>query len=423
MKKINKFLEKNIILIFTIFLFIQPVLDIITGVMLYTVKSTFTLSSLIRVIFMFFMIYYILFVKKTKFKKLLFFIFGYSIIFIFVNIMFKSNCNIISEIKNLLNNIYLPISIIFIIEMLENNNFEMKKIYIILLIYLLLVFIPNLLGLGFNSYAYSKEGSVGFFYSANAVGSIISIIVPLFIYELIKNKNKIYLVLFLIMYLYVLLTLGTKAPILCALIILIYYILLFIVNLIKNKSYKKLILLFLILIIFSIVLSKIIVTTPFYDNLLIHLRFLKIKKLSDLFTFKNIDHFIFSSRLSFFYKSFKIYISSNILQKLFGIGYVINDKTIKLAEMDYLDMFIHQGIIGFVLIYYIYFKLIIDMFKNYFKKFKSNFLNSEKSLMIISIIISILCALLTGHVLATPAVSIYVSLIIVIYYKKLKLEE
>jgi hypothetical protein len=337
--------------------------------------------------------------------------------------MFKSNCNIISEIKNLLNNIYLPISIIFIIEMLENNNFEMKKIYIILLIYLLLVFIPNLLGLGFNSYAYSKEGSVGFFYSANAVGSIISIIVPLFIYELIKNKNKIYLVLFLIMYLYVLLTLGTKAPILCALIILIYYILLFIVNLIKNKSYKKLILLFLILIIFSIVLSKIIVTTPFYDNLLIHLRFLKIKKLSDLFTFKNIDHFIFSSRLSFFYKSFKIYISSNILQKLFGIGYVINDKTIKLAEMDYLDMFIHQGIIGFVLIYYIYFKLIIDMFKNYFKKFKSNFLNSEKSLMIISIIISILCALLTGHVLATPAVSIYVSLIIVIYYKKLKLEE
>ena len=53
---------------------------------------------------------------------------------------------------------------------------------------------------------------------------------------------------------------------------------------------------------------------------------------------------------------------------------------------------------------------------SYFKKFKSNFLNIKKSSMIISIIISILCAFLTGHVLATPAVSIFVAILLIIYY-------
>ena len=51
---------------------------------------------------------------------------------------------------------------------------------------MLCVFVPNLFHIGFNSYAYSKEGSVGFFYSANAIGSLISVITPL----LIENDKK-----------------------------------------------------------------------------------------------------------------------------------------------------------------------------------------------------------------------------------------
>ena len=137
----------------------------------------------------------------------------------------------------------------------------------------------------------------------------------------------------------------------------------------------------------------------------------------------NIDHFVFGSRLSFFKKTFNIYLGSNIIQKLFGIGYFLNGKIIKLVEMDYLDIFLHQGIIGFIIILFTYFKTIFYIFKSYFKKFKSNFLNIKKSSMIISIIISILCAFLTGHVLATPAVSIFISVILVVYYNEFKLEE
>ena len=202
-----------------------------------------------------------------------------------------------------------------------------------------------------------------------------------------------------------------------------YYILYALINLIKNKSYKKLIILCTAFVLFVLASIKLITMTPFYDNLVIHLNYLKIKNVSDLFTMHNIDHFVFGSRLSFFKKTFNIYLGSNIIQKLFGIGYFLNGKIIKLVEMDYLDIFLHQGIIGFIIILFTYFKTIFYIFKSYFKKFKSNFLNIKKSSMIISIIISILCAFLTGHVLATPAVSIFISVILVVYYNEFKLEE
>lgn len=422
-KKLNNFINKKILLIFTIFLFLQPVLDIITGIMIYSKSNIYSISAIIRIIFLIFMMYYITFIKKTKFFKLFLIILLYSVIFCLVNYIFKDNGNLVIEIKNLLNNIYLPITMIFIFEIFNNNKFDIKKIYVILLIYLLLVFIPNILGIGFDSYAYSKEGSVGFFYSANAIGSIISMLCPIFICELIKQKNKIYLILFLIVYTYVLLTLGTKAPLLCASILLLYYFIVVIIKLIKSKSYKKLIVLIISCLILLVLGLKLITLTPFYDNLIIHLNFLNIKKIGDLFTFHNIDHFIFSSRLSFFKDSFEVYLNSNFMQKLFGIGYFIDNKVMKLVEMDYLDTLLHQGIIGFIVIFFIYFKTIFDIFKMYFKKFKSNFLNIKKTSMIISIIISILCAFLTGHVLATPAVSIFISVILVIYYNEFKMEE
>ena len=104
------------------------------------------------------------------------------------------------------------------------------------------------------------------------------------------------------------------------------------------------------------------------------------------------------------------------MQKLFGIGYLNNGKIIKIAEMDYLDTIIHQGILGFMIIYFTYFKCLFIIFKTYLKRFKINYLDIEKSSMIISIIISILCAFLTGHVLATPAVSIFVALLVAMGY-------
>lgn len=419
MKKINEFIEKNIILIFTIFLFMHPILDVITGIMLYYNDITFTFSSIIRILFLIFIIYYLLFIGDKKNRKYIYILFIYSILFIVTNIFFKVNCSIVLEIKNLFNNIYFPILLIFLFDLLKNKTINEKNIYLILMTYLLLVFIPNILNIGFNSYWHSKTGSVGFFYSANAIGNIISIISPLLIAYLVLNKNKIKLLIFLIIYFYVLLTLGTKAPLLCTSIILFYYLILYIIKLLKNKNYLKIGMSLLCILIFIVCLVKIMPKTPFYKNLIIHLNYLKIEKFTDLLTYKNIDHFIFSSRLKFFKNEFKVYQNSNIMQKLFGIGYYDNGKLMKIAEMDYLDTVIHQGIIGFILIYIKYFEYLFIIFKNYIKNFKKNFFDIRKTSMFLLIIISILCSFLTGHVLATPTVSVFVAVLIVISYNNI----
>lgn len=417
MIKINNFINKHIMLIFTIFLFLQPVLDVLTGVMLYLFNVTFTFSSVVRMLFLLIAIYYLIINDKNAFKPLII-IFLYSILFMLGNIIFKNNYNIVLELKYLLNNIYLPVLILFVFRINKVKKFNIKYIFIILSVYLILVFIPNIFNIGFDSYAYSKEGSVGFFYSANAVGSIISILSPIFICYLITNKKIFYLILFLLIYIYILLTLGTKAPILCFGIILIYYLILFITYLIKNKKYLYIIVSFILFFIFLIFIIKFIPTTPFYKNLIIHLDFLNIKKFTDLLTLKNIDHFIFSSRLSFFKNTFNMFMDSSIYQKLFGIGYTYA-KQIKISEMDYLDTFIHQGILGFIVIYFTYFKTIYFIFIKYLHNFKSNFLNIKKTSMIISIVVSMLCAFFTGHVLSTPAVSIFVLLVLLLSYNSI----
>ena len=118
-----------------------------------------------------------------------------------------------------------------------------------------------------------------------------------------------------------------------------------------------------------------------------------------------------------------VFSKSHIFQKLFGIGYVIKGSLFKTSEMDYLVTLIHQGLIGFIVIYYIYFEKIYIIFRNYFKKLKLNFNNIYKTSLLISLVISILCAFLSGHVLETPSVCIFVMTIIGITLKEFKIKE
>ena len=367
-KEMNGLISKWAMPIFIIFLFLQPILDMMLGLFCnYNIVSS--LISGLKILFMGFCLYYICFIRKVNLKYILLLIL-YSIIFLLINLLFKSDGSIFTELKILTKNLFMPITLIFIINLFKEDKFKIKYIYIILLIYLALIFIPNILDIGFNSYSYAKLGSVGFFYSANAIGSIISILFPLLVAYFIKNNNKVKLILFLIVYSYILVTIGTKAPILCAFIVLFYYFIFFIINAVQEKKKLRIFLTMIFIIIMIIISIKIFPLTPFYKNLVIHLEYLNINSVGDLFTFKNFDHFIFSARLSCFKDAISVFSESNILQKLFGIGYVIKGALFKTSEMDYLVTLIHQGIVGFIILYYLYFKELYLIFKNYFKNFK-----------------------------------------------------
>ena len=420
-KKINDFICKRGMIVFTIFLFIQPILDMMLGIFSeHNIVSA--LISGFKILFMIFCITYIYFIKKSNIKYVLFLIL-YSIIFLLVNFAFKGGESIFVELKILTKNIFMPITLIFIINLFRKENFKIKYIYIIFFIYLALIFIPNILNIGFNSYSYAKLGSVGFFYSANAIGSIISILFPILVEKFIVTNNKLKLILFLIVYFYILVTIGTKAPILCALIVMVYYLILFIINSVNKKNKLRIFSLLMFIIIMVIISIKIFPLTPFYKNLVIHLKFLNINSISDLFTFKNFDHFIFSARLTCFKDAVLVFSKSHILQKLFGVGYIISGSLYKTSEMDYLVTLIHQGLVGFIILYYLYFKVLFLIFKEYIKGFKLNFKSIKRTSILISLVISVLCAFLSGHVLETPSVCIFVMTIIGIALKEFKIKE
>lgn len=416
-KKLNSFLDDKSINIFYIFLFIQPVLDLAISFLHHNNMSSLVVFVL-KMMFLIYMVYYLFFIKKKSIKYLLI-LFGYCAMFLLVNVFTKGYGNILYEMEALIKSIYFPVILLYGIEIFKNDSFNVKNLYKIIIIYVLLIFIPDILNIGFESYIYDKVGSVGFFFSANAVGSIISILSPLLIGYFVQNKKFFKLTIFLGIYFYVLLMIGTKAPILTTLIILLYYVVLCILRIIKKKKYVYLIILFLLFIAFLFAAIKVFPSTAFYQNMVIHAKNMEVNNFKDLLTFKKLDDYIFSGRLIMFKKSFDIYISSSIFSKLFGIGYIINDAVIKTSEMDYLVTFIHHGIIGFIIIYFVYIKMLISIIKKYFMKFKDNFINIEKSSIMLSIIISILSALLVGHVLDVPSVSIFVSSVLIYgYYKK-----
>ena len=69
MQKVEKYLEKNIDKIITTFIWIQPIIDVLTAIMLHN-NMSFTIGIIIRIAFLLFMVFYLLISTKNKKKHL-----------------------------------------------------------------------------------------------------------------------------------------------------------------------------------------------------------------------------------------------------------------------------------------------------------------------------------------------------------------
>ena len=79
MQKVEKYLEKNIDKIITTFIWIQPIIDVLTAIMLHN-NMSFTIGIIIRIAFLLFMVFYLLISTKNKKKYLIYL----SITFIYI---------------------------------------------------------------------------------------------------------------------------------------------------------------------------------------------------------------------------------------------------------------------------------------------------------------------------------------------------
>lgn len=423
MNKINKFLQNNIEKIVNYFIIIQPILDVIAAISLNVLHIDLTLSSIIRFAFLLLCIYYIMILDKTENKKnniLKIILIGiYTLCFSITTIISKDTTVLSFEIKNTINTFFLPIILLALMDISEQYKikYKIKTIAYVYTLYITLISIPNITHTGFNSYDHSKIGSVGWFQSANAVGNILSILLPIIIIYILKIKEKKALkILIILLSLYAFSSMGTKVPIISLVICTITTLLYYIINWIKQKKYKQLIISTTITTMIVAITLIIIPKTSFYKNIQIHKDFLGFNNYTEILTdYKLIDHFIFSQRLTFLKNTSQNYKNANIGEKLLGIGYIENYGTdnvsTKTIEIDYFEILFRNGIIGFIIYFSIITPIIVKCFKTK---------NIELKLCIILIL---LLALFSGHILITPAVSIFVALIIIIskggFYEKI----
>lgn len=397
----NKFLK--------IFLFMQPFLDVLAAVLIYNNVDNF-ITSLIRLVFMGLMVLYLYFGEYENKKKTLIYVSTLIITIIIhtlIMVFDKDMSVFMYEFKNTISTYYFVFLLISLGVIYKDNKISKKELMYLWIIYVLLTFIPNVLGIGFKSYSHSKTGMTGWFYSANVVGSILIILLPIILSK-IKKLPKFLIVILGAMALYSVFSLGTKTPVLGLGIILFFNLLYYVYKLFKSKKKKSIIVIFSSLILLCGVSVYVIPKTSFYENLKIHYNFLK-KNDVKIFSKEFLDHFVFSQRLSMEERTRHNYNISPIQEKVFGIGYIENYSTdsvnLKIVEMDYFDIFYREGIVGFI----VFFIPVIYMIVMFFKNNSINFVSVN---MFISILLIMLLALFQGHIFITPAISIFVALIL-----------
>lgn len=391
----NAKLTKIISIILMILVIIQPILDALTYLQIRYNFNFLSISSLIRTLTFGMIILYLLFTKDKR--KEIWFLLIYFLVYLGLQ-AFLLNNGLSNSLNSILTIFYLPIIIIFLNRVdIDSKYFNLKIIMLTYLIYLNLIIVPYLFKYG--NYAANfyegKNGFYGLFYGGNEISNILVIMLPLVIEYLVKKKSYFLIGLTFIELLLCIYLVGTKTLILGSIIVSIYFLFKYLRPVYKklDKKLKYLLWTLLIMLIISsiIILPKMAVT----KNIIRAIEYYGFN-LSNIFSLNGLDKLVFSGRLEILNKVNNLYLNSPLINILMGLGksYV---NAFKGIEIDIFDIFFSIGIIGILIYGYLCFKNIKG--------------TKLKGIYLFTFILSIMISLVTGHILNTPNVSIYVGLL------------
>ena len=415
--------------IFYVFLLIQPILDLVTSLMVRFTNLSLTIGMVVRGLFLFIMVIYLLFVNKSIHRKKSIIYLGILCIFSILYLITKDGIFTLGFLKTeviyLFKYMYFPITALCLINAFDELQIKKEKIFkvciIEAIIYSILIILPEITNTAFSSYIDNNEGTVGWFYAANEIGAIMVALFPFLYYLLFERESVVKIALTFTIVILAMTLLGTKTSFLGMLITEILYTLYFLFNYKKNRAYGLKWSIIIIIISFGLIPN--IHAVKNLQNAIAESSHIKEevkednekenkKYTSSSPSVQRIIKVALSGRDKFFYNTLEIYDNANIDDKLLGIGFVnrneINNKKIeKLIEIDSLDVFFHYGIIGFIILFipliYIVYRTLKSIFKNKFGLSFFKFTN----IYVIGIITMI--SMIAGHVYSSPAVSIYVS--------------
>lgn len=396
MKKLSKFLD----LVVAIFIIIQPILDSISYLQGRYLSNVISLSGLIRTFFLGLMI--IVLLCKDK-RKEVFILLIFFITYLGGQVLLNKN-SLFSSLNSLLTVFYLPVSLLFF-KNRDNKYLNLRVITYIYLGYLSLIIIPYLFKYGnyASNFYEGKSGFYGLFYGGNEISNILVILLPLVI-EYLKERKDLFLIILVFLELMGCIYLvGTKTIIIGSILVSIYYLGKYYKSL--DKRFRRwLVRLGVIgIILLIIVLPKLNV----YKNIMMAINFYNLN-IREIFSLKGLDKLVFSGRLEILGKVNGLYMKSNWSNIFLGLSnsYI---NVYKGIEIDIFDIFYTVGILGIGVYIYLSYKGL--------KKSKM------KEPYLVSLALGILISLVTGHVLMSPNVSIYLGVFLLLNNNSKKIKD
>lgn len=371
-----------------IFLIIQPFLDISYTLNLYNI------NSVVRGLF--FLIATIYLIKNKKYKEVLF-VYIPMIIYVLMY-LFYYKYSLFNAFTLAFKFFYLPICMLFFYN--YKDKIDNKYLVYTLIFYLLIYYISLIFNIGSDIYerGVKKEGFKGLYNSINELSTIIIILLGISLNYLNNKKKYVISIILLVLSIFLSMTLGTKVILGGIIILILYFMYKPFKEYFNSKNVKGKVFITLSIVVVAFFSAFLITNTTTYKNAEVQKKYFKVK---NVFSFNYVNKVIFNNRFSFVPKNHKIYASSNIINKIFGINENIVRKDV---EIDLFDVFYKYGLIGFMLI------IIYILYILYKSKLKAFY----KFLFILLLLISEA----SGHVLLCPAVSLYFG--IIVYYGKRK---
>ncbi|MCH4008954.1 O-antigen ligase family protein [Companilactobacillus sp.] len=448
----QSFIKKYSIFLMLYIVF-QPVLDAITGVMAKEHMSV-TFGVFVRLLVMavtvVFLIMYLLLNRNTK-KG--FMIIGYFVILalvaaisMFVNYKQKVLFVPSLELTTLAKSMYYPIMLFayfFAFEELHRdgilNKYFPKVVFYAVNIISVVMIIAHFTHSSFSSYSYYNLGESGWFYAANELSAIVSISFPILVWyatDKLSNAKRWYYWISVVLAVYSALLIGTKGAFIAIIFGTVMGLLAALVQRIQRKGNPKHLNGMIVLMIATLIgigVAYPMMAVAKTQNL--HEEMIKYKK-ERAKTKKGLNKdqekyvqtnkyvsYIFSGRTIYFENASHNFAKATPAQKIFGMGYATSFKKVKhakLVEMDYVDILFQFGFLGAIiymlpLIYSFIYLLIL-----FFRRFGSMW-SFKWAMLVASVLLGFGMALLTGHVIEAPSVSIYfvTSLAFAMYNAKL----
>lgn len=432
-----------------IFLITLPLLDLLTSLNNRIMEDFLSVGMIIKGLAIIISYIYIFFFSASKFKKISIFYYLGIILYIIGYFLFKydllSSNFLISELKYILKFIYFPILTFALLNIFDESGFEKDKLNKIMLwnliFYIFIIIIPTLLDINFKSYSNaSYSGSVGWYFSANEVSTILLLLFP-FIYTLLKQHKLIFGIIFLLS-LFAISLIGTKVTLFGIIIITFLAFLTTVIK--KKKIFDK-----TVLIVFGTFLISTIYMAGNYSvmNLKNSISIEEANEISEieneineyieqndnknknefLTSLKNITSILLSDRDIYALNSYYIFSENYKPDYLFlGMGFsntdrISNPRVEKLIEIDFLDVFFHLGLLAILIIAFPFIYTFILYWKQ--RNAKKIKFNTNIFFYLMLILLTLGISSTAGHTYLAPAVSIYISIYFLYLLNELKVFE